>query len=50
LTVYTTSKEKAKEELEKPTVTTYPLSSKDFRIVAPNDNPYKTTENIVKIA
>lgn len=50
LTVYSTSKEKSKDEKQKPTVTTYPLSSKDFRIVEPAENPYKTTENLVKIA
>lgn len=50
LTVYSTSKEKAVESQEKPTVTTYPISSKDFRIISPDENPYKTTENLVKIA
>ncbi|EKE29718.1 MAG: hypothetical protein ACD_2C00112G0003 [uncultured bacterium (gcode 4)] len=50
LTVYTTSKDKAKADQEKPTVTTYPLSSKDFRIFLPAENPYKTTDNLVKIA
>ncbi|MDD2565269.1 MAG: hypothetical protein PHZ26_01090 [Candidatus Gracilibacteria bacterium] len=50
LTVYTSSKEKSKDELQKPTVTTYPISSKDFRIIEPIGNPFKTTENIVKIA
>ena len=33
----------------KPSVTTYPLSDKDFRIVAPTDNPYKTSDNVVRI-
>lgn len=50
LTVYTSSKEKWVTDQPKPTVTTYPLSSKDFKIISPSDNPYKTTENIVKIA
>ncbi|EKE28619.1 MAG: hypothetical protein ACD_3C00037G0010 [uncultured bacterium (gcode 4)] len=50
LTIYTTSKNKAKADQEKPTVTTYPLSSKDFQIFLPTENPYKTTDNLVKIA
>ena len=33
----------------KPTVTTYPLSSKDFPITRPTDNPYKTSEDVVRI-
>lgn len=51
LTIYTSSKNTSKdEEIKKPTVTTYPLSSSDFKIIEPSDNPYKTTDNIVKIA
>lgn len=51
LTIYTSSKDIQKDENnKKPTVTTYPISSKDFRIISPSDNPYKTTEEIVKIA
>lgn len=38
-----------KKEVEKPTVTSYPISDKDFRIIEPTGNPYKTTENVVKI-
>lgn len=49
LIVYSSSKTSKKEE-EKPWVTTYPISSKDFKIVEPADNPYKTTDKIVKIA
>jgi len=51
LTIYTSSKDAPKDdEVKKPTVTTYPLASKDFKIVEPAENPYKTTDNIVKIA
>ena len=32
-----------------PTVTTYPISDANFRIVAPSENPYKTTEDVVQI-
>lgn len=49
LTLYATSKEKSKEN-QKPTVTTYPISSKDFRIISPSENPFKTTDSIVKIS
>ena len=48
MTVYL-SKGAKKEEEKKATVTTYPLSDKDFRIVAPAENPYKTTDNVVRI-
>jgi hypothetical protein len=47
-TVYLSKKVK-KDEENKATVTTYPLSDKDFRIVAPAENPYKTTDNVVRI-
>lgn len=50
MTIYSTSKEKWKEDAIKPTVTTYPISSKDFRINSPKDNPFKTTDNFVKIS
>ena len=50
LSVYSSSKDKASTWQDKPTVTTYPISSKDFRIIDPSENPYKTTEDIVKIA
>ncbi len=49
LTIYT-SKNKLKEDAtKKPSVTTYPISDKDFRIISPTENPYKTTDNIVRI-
>ncbi len=48
LTVYSSAK-KAADTASKPTVTTYPISDKEFRIVAPAENPYKTTENVVRI-
>lgn len=51
LTIYTSAKNTSKDdEVKKPTVTTYPLASKDFKIVEPAENPYKTTDDIVKIA
>lgn len=34
----------------KPTVITYPISDKDFKIISPQINPFKTTENVVKVA
>ncbi|MDQ1344112.1 MAG: hypothetical protein QG650_832 [Patescibacteria group bacterium] len=49
LTVYSSAKKSQTQEANKPTVTTYPISDKDFRIVAPTENPYKTTENVVRI-
>ena len=33
----------------KPSVTTYPISDANFRIMAPSENPYKTTEDVVQI-
>ncbi|MDD2487031.1 MAG: hypothetical protein PHS92_01555 [Candidatus Gracilibacteria bacterium] len=47
--VYSSSKTDKKED-EKPGVTTYPISSKDFKIIEPAENPFKTSDNIVKIA
>lgn len=47
-TVYL-SKKVADETENKPSVTSFPLSDKDFRIVAPGQNPYKTTDNVVRI-
>lgn len=38
-----------KETNDKPTVTTFPINDKDFKIIEPTDNPYKTSENVVKI-
>lgn len=49
LTVYSSVKKSQAQEANKPTVTTFPISDKDFRIVAPVGNPYKTTENVVRI-
>lgn len=49
LTVYSSGKKTQAQETSKPTVTTYPISDKDFRIVAPTENPYKTTENVVRM-
>lgn len=49
LTVYSSVKKTQTQETNKPTVTTFPISDKDFRIVAPTENPYKTTENVVRM-
>ncbi|EKE26937.1 MAG: hypothetical protein ACD_4C00114G0003 [uncultured bacterium (gcode 4)] len=49
IVVYSSWKTPKKED-EKPTVTTYPISDKDFKILEPLDNPFKTTDNIVKIS
>ncbi len=49
LTVYSSVKQGQTSQASKPTVTTYPVSDKDFQIVAPTENPYKTTENVVRI-
>jgi len=46
LTIYTSKKETASK---KPSVTTYPISDKDFRIISPVENPYKTTDDVVRI-
>jgi hypothetical protein len=48
ITVYSSTK-KATTTADKPTVTTYPIADKEFQIVTPADNPYKTTENVVRI-
>lgn len=48
LTVYL-SKKASKDTAAKPSVTTYPISDKDFRIIAPTDNPYKTSDDVVRI-
>lgn len=34
---------------KKPDVISYPISSKDFKIQFPSENPYKTTDSAVKI-
>lgn len=46
LTVYVSNK---KKPVKKPDVISYPVSSKDFKIISPGINPYKTTERAVKI-
>ena len=38
-----------KPVIKKPDVVNYPVSSKDFIILAPTSNPYKTVEESVKI-
>jgi hypothetical protein len=38
-----------KPTIKKPDVVSYPVSSKSFSILAPGDNPHKTTEESVKI-
>ncbi len=47
ITVYASAK--SIENMQKPMVTSYPINDKLFSIVAPKENPYKTTENIVRI-
>mgnify|MGYP007091121329 CR=1 FL=1 len=47
ISIYT-NKEKILNET-KPTVTAYPISEKNFKITAPTENPYKTTEDVIKI-
>jgi hypothetical protein len=47
LTVYVDRSKLA--QTTRPSVTTYPVSDKNFRIVAPTENPYKTTEDIIQI-
>lgn len=49
LTIYTSQKVGKEDASKKPSVITYPISDKDFRIISPTENPYKTTDNIVKI-
>jgi len=49
LTIYTSEKAGKNNASQKPSVTTYPISDKDFRIISPTENPYKTTEDIVRI-
>ncbi len=38
-----------KPTIKKPDVINFPISSKDFKIISPTENPYKTTENSVKL-
>lgn len=49
LTIYTSQKIGKEDASKKPSVTTYPISDKDFRILSPMENPYKTTDDIVRI-
>lgn len=49
LTIYTSQKAGKEDSTKKPSVTTYPISDKDFRIISPTENPYKTTDSIVRI-
>lgn len=49
LIVYTSQKVGKEDASKKPSVTTYPISDKDFRIISPTENPYKTTDNVIKI-
>lgn len=49
LTIYTSQKTGKEDASKKPSVTTYPISDKDFRILSPTENPYKTTDDIVRI-
>lgn len=48
-TVYTSQKTGKEDTSKKPSVTTYPISDKDFRIISPTENPYKTTDDVVRI-
>jgi Glucodextranase, domain B len=47
ITVYSSNKTQTPDQ--KPTVTSYPINDAQFRIVAPTENPYKTTDDIVRI-
>lgn len=47
--VVTVNLDKKKVTQKKPDVINYPVSSKDFKIQFPGDNPYKTTDSAVKI-
>lgn len=49
LTIYTSKNTSKEDATKKPSVTTYPISDKDFRIISPTENPYKTTDDIVRI-
>lgn len=46
ITVNVSSK---KTTVKKPDVINYPISNKDFKIISPTDNPYRTTETSVKL-
>jgi hypothetical protein len=49
ITVYVSKKTGATTDPKKATVTTYPLTDKDFKITAPATNPYITKDDVVKI-
>lgn len=49
LVVYTSQKWGKQDASKKASVTTYPISDKDFKIISPTENPFKTTENIIRI-
>lgn len=49
LTVYTSKKAGVEDTSKKASVTTYPISDKDFQITSPTENPYKTTDDNVRI-
>lgn len=49
LTIYTSQKVGKEDTTKKPSVTTYPISDKDFRIISPTENPFKTTDDVIKI-
>ncbi len=47
--VVTVNLNKKKVTTKKPDVINYPVSSKDFKVLFPSENPYKTTDTAVKI-
>lgn len=49
ITVYTSKKAGVEDTSKKASVTTYPISDKDFQITSPTENPYKTTDDNVRI-
>jgi hypothetical protein len=49
ITVYSGEGDAATKPADKPSVQTFPLSDSDFPIVSPTDNPYTTTESLVRI-
>lgn len=48
LTIYSSNSKQDDKEIT-PKVTNYPISSKDFSMTTPWENPYKTSEDFVKI-
>ncbi|MFZ4461415.1 MAG: hypothetical protein ACOYN2_02495 [Patescibacteria group bacterium] len=47
--VITVNVNNKKTAIKKPDVVNYPVSNKDFKIISPADNPFKTTETSVKL-